>query len=276
MSCLFQNADGAHLSWEAPSNAAGTVSEYSVYLAIRSQATNQLDVKELGGVAGTNSTPVQLAFVRVYCGPQPSCTVSMATLKNAHIDYSTKPAIIFRIAAKNDKGYGSKCCFLSFLGVCCLLLPSIFFTDFKCTCTMHAVLFSFHFFSFFSFFFSFFLQNSVWFQITCPNCVTLSYIFSWCRVCICCLWQWIYHLIYVALSIINALRACVDIYIRQLGPFSTSTLWFIDLTVATCYIQYVFLSLCPFFFFIWENGQNTKILKVQPFSYDIKMAANSY
>ena len=152
MSCLFQNADGAHLSWEAPSNAAGTVSEYSVYLAIRSQATNQLDVKELGGVAGTNNTPVQLAFVRVYCGPQPSCTVSMATLKNAHIDYSTKPAIIFRIAAKNDKGYGSKCCFLSFLGVCCLLLPSIFFTDFKPLVYMYNAC-SIVFISFFFFFF---------------------------------------------------------------------------------------------------------------------------
>ena len=47
----------------------------------------------------------QLTFVRVYCGGVSSCTVTTDTLKNAHIDYTTKPAIIFRIAAKNEKGW---------------------------------------------------------------------------------------------------------------------------------------------------------------------------
>lgn len=102
---MSQNAEGAHLSWEAPSNTAGNVSEYSVYLAIRSQSANQSDDKPVAGLTpSTSSTPVQLAFVRVYCGAQPTCTVSTATLQSAHIDFSTKPAIIFRIAAKNDKG----------------------------------------------------------------------------------------------------------------------------------------------------------------------------
>ncbi|KAK2553344.1 Host cell factor 1 [Acropora cervicornis] len=104
---ISKNAEGAHLSWEAPSNAAGNVSEYSVYLAIRSQSTNQSEAdKPVAGLTSTSSTPVQLAFVRVYCGAQATCTVSTATLQSAHIDFSTKPAIIFRIAAKNDKGYG--------------------------------------------------------------------------------------------------------------------------------------------------------------------------
>lgn len=104
-----QNAEGAHLSWEAPSNTAGNVSEYSVYLAIRSQSSNQSDEKPVAGLTSTtSSTPVQLAFVRVYCGAQPTCTVSTATLQSAHIDFSTKPAIIFRIAAKNDKGWVCK------------------------------------------------------------------------------------------------------------------------------------------------------------------------
>ena len=35
------------------------------------------------------------------------------------------------------------------------------------------------------------------------------------------------------------------------------TLWFIDLILVTCHIQYTFLGLCQFF--SWENGQNTKI-----------------
>ena len=62
---------------------------------------------------------------------------------------------------------------------------------------------------------------------------------------------------------INALRACVYIYIRQLSSFRAHTLWFINLTVATCHIQYTFLSLCQFV--SRENGQNTRILQVRHF-----------
>lgn len=47
-----------------------------------------------------------MAFVRVYCGQSPSATVTTATLATAHLDVSSKPAVIFRIAARNEKGYG--------------------------------------------------------------------------------------------------------------------------------------------------------------------------
>lgn len=76
---------------------SGKIIEYSVYLAIQSS--------QAGGEA-KSSTPAQLAFMRVYCGPSPSCLVQSSSLSNAHIDYTTKPAIIFRIAARNEKGYG--------------------------------------------------------------------------------------------------------------------------------------------------------------------------
>lgn len=91
-----QNLDGAQLTWEPPVVTSGKITEYSVYLAIQSsQAT-----------AASSSGPAQLAFMRVYCGPSPSCLVPASSLANAHIDYTTKPAIIFRIAARNQKGYG--------------------------------------------------------------------------------------------------------------------------------------------------------------------------
>ena len=45
--------------------------------------------------------------------------------------------------------------------------------------------------------------------------------------------------IFSSISIYNALRA----FIRQLSSFTAPTLWFIDLTVATCHIQYNFLTL---------------------------------
>ncbi|XP_072928090.1 host cell factor 1-like isoform X1 [Hemitrygon akajei] len=89
-------ADGAQLSWEPPAVTSGSIIEYSVYLALPgSQAADPKPV-------GTS----HLLFVRVYCGPLPTCLVSSANLANAHVDTTTKPAIIFRIAAKNEKGYG--------------------------------------------------------------------------------------------------------------------------------------------------------------------------
>ncbi len=96
MILVLQNLDGAQLTWEPPAVTSGKITEYSVYLAIQSsQATSS-----------SGSGPAQLAFMRVYCGPNPSCLVQASSLANAHIDYTTKPAIIFRIAARNQKGYG--------------------------------------------------------------------------------------------------------------------------------------------------------------------------
>ncbi|XP_056646193.1 host cell factor 2 [Diorhabda sublineata] len=89
---IAKSGDGAHLSWEPPSANQGEILEYSVYLAVRG--------KDKG------NPPGQLAFVRVYCGPSNQCVVSNTSLSAAHLDTTTKAAIIFRIAAKNDKGYG--------------------------------------------------------------------------------------------------------------------------------------------------------------------------
>ncbi|XP_032893953.1 host cell factor 2 [Amblyraja radiata] len=93
---ITKSADGAHLTWEPPATTAGKILEYSVYLAVRS-----IQVTE-----SKSGSPAQLAFMRVYCGTKPSCVVSSSHLANAHIDCTTKPAIIFRIAARNEKGYG--------------------------------------------------------------------------------------------------------------------------------------------------------------------------
>jgi len=95
-----QSADGTHLSWDPPQNTAGTILEYSVYLAVRNDQAATMATRTPG------SGPAQLAFVRVYYGPHPQCLVQNASLQQAHVDYTTKPAIIFRIAARNEKGYG--------------------------------------------------------------------------------------------------------------------------------------------------------------------------
>lgn len=50
----------------------------------------------------------QMHFVRVYGGAFAECSVNAGQLLQAHLDTSTssKPAIIFRIAARNERGYG--------------------------------------------------------------------------------------------------------------------------------------------------------------------------
>uniref|UniRef100_A0A673WWE2 Host cell factor 1 n=1 Tax=Salmo trutta TaxID=8032 RepID=A0A673WWE2_SALTR len=97
---ISKSPDGAHLTWEPPSVTSGKIIEYSVYLAIQSAQSGEQ------AKPTTTTTPAQLAFMRVFCGPNPSCLVQSSSLSNAHIDYTTKPAIIFRIAARNEKGYG--------------------------------------------------------------------------------------------------------------------------------------------------------------------------
>ncbi|XP_053674821.1 host cell factor [Anopheles nili] len=95
---ISKSPDGAHLSWEPPSSTTGDILEYSVYLAIKSQ--NAVKDKT------ATTSAAQLAFVRVYCGSNNQCTVANQSLQTAHVDFTSKPAIIFRIAARNDKGYG--------------------------------------------------------------------------------------------------------------------------------------------------------------------------
>lgn len=90
--------DGASLTWEAPPTSSGKILEYSVCLAIKNP-------KEVPPQSVKPST-TNLNFVRVYCGPNNAAVVSHESLGAALIDRTNKPAIIFRIAAKNEKGYG--------------------------------------------------------------------------------------------------------------------------------------------------------------------------
>lgn len=57
---ITKSGEGAHLSWEAPQFTSGEITEYSVYLAVKSATTQQQTT--------VTSNPNQLAFVRVYCG----------------------------------------------------------------------------------------------------------------------------------------------------------------------------------------------------------------
>ncbi|KAE8615162.1 hypothetical protein XENTR_v10008429 [Xenopus tropicalis] len=89
---ITKNAECIHISWDTPSSPTGNILEYSAYLAIRtSQVAETLN---------------QLVFMKIYCGQKTSCTVTAAQLANAHVDCSSRPAVVFRISAKNEKGYG--------------------------------------------------------------------------------------------------------------------------------------------------------------------------
>ncbi|KAA0720649.1 Host cell factor 2 [Triplophysa tibetana] len=91
---ITKDSDSVHIAWEPPTSLSGKILEYSMYLAVRKSKGNN-----------TERTG-ELAFIRIYRGTKTSCTVSETQLNNAHIDCSARPAIVFRIAAKNEQGYG--------------------------------------------------------------------------------------------------------------------------------------------------------------------------
>lgn len=88
---------GASLAWQPPANA--DVIEYSVYLSVKKEYTTG----QSGGPPTGKSN-----FTRVYIGHDAACIVSHALLAQAATSTSdsNKAAVIFRIAAKNKKGYG--------------------------------------------------------------------------------------------------------------------------------------------------------------------------
>lgn len=90
--------DTVHIAWDAPSSPSGKIVEYSMYLAVK---------KSRAGSSCSERTG-QMAFIRIYRGTKTSCSVSASHLENAHIDCSqaNRPAVVFRIAAKNEQGYG--------------------------------------------------------------------------------------------------------------------------------------------------------------------------
>ncbi|CAM4562637.1 unnamed protein product [Leuciscus chuanchicus] len=91
---ITKDTDSVHITWEPPTSLSGKILEYSMYLAVRKSRGNSAE------------RPGELAFIRIYRGIKTSCTVSEAQLSNAHIDCSARPAVVFRIAAKNEQGYG--------------------------------------------------------------------------------------------------------------------------------------------------------------------------
>lgn len=93
------NNNFTHISWEPPQISCGIINEYSVYLSVR-------PAKEENQLQTSGQKRQQLSFVQIYCGTESSCIIDAEVLSKANIDYSSKPAILFRIAAKNDKGYG--------------------------------------------------------------------------------------------------------------------------------------------------------------------------
>ncbi|KAL0196285.1 hypothetical protein M9458_009857, partial [Cirrhinus mrigala] len=91
---ITKDKDSVHITWEPPTSPSGKITEYSMYLAVRKSRGNSVE------------RPGELAFIRIYRGTKTSCTVSENQLSNAHIDCSARPAVVFRIAAKNEQGYG--------------------------------------------------------------------------------------------------------------------------------------------------------------------------
>ncbi|XP_074553929.1 host cell factor 2 isoform X2 [Halichoeres trimaculatus] len=93
---ITKGTDSVHITWEPPTSTSGRILEYSMYLAVKKNRSS------------SSERPGQMAFIRIYRGTKMSCSVSSSHLDNAHIDSSAsnRPAVVFRIAAKNEQGYG--------------------------------------------------------------------------------------------------------------------------------------------------------------------------
>ncbi|RMZ99332.1 host cell factor 1 isoform X2, partial [Brachionus plicatilis] len=95
---ITKMGQAAQIFWEPPEDQelGSNITEYSVYLQTKAKSNN----------ASPSNTNHDLCFTQIYCGSEPSCVVSAEVLTRAYVDLSAKPAILFRIAAKNEKGYG--------------------------------------------------------------------------------------------------------------------------------------------------------------------------
>jgi hypothetical protein len=96
--------EDVYITWEPPQIINGTIKGYAVYLSVNSLQSHQQTTQQ---PVADSLAQQQLSFIQVYSGTEPNCIVSAEILSRAHIDTNGKPAVLFRIAAKNEKGYGS-------------------------------------------------------------------------------------------------------------------------------------------------------------------------
>ena len=101
---ISKSGNNASISWEPPQISCGPIKEYCVYLSVKQQKPEDSSATDLNNPNSSGSG--SLSFIQVYCGAEPSCTINADVLAKAYVDTTNKPAILFRIAAKNEKGYG--------------------------------------------------------------------------------------------------------------------------------------------------------------------------
>lgn len=88
---ISKTPEGALISWLPPESSGGKITGYSVCLAVP-----------------TTKPPHEqhVNFQRVYTGVETLAVISNEYLEGARIETGSKPAILFRIAAKNKLGFG--------------------------------------------------------------------------------------------------------------------------------------------------------------------------
>lgn len=102
---ISKSGNNAHIYWEPPKDLdSGPIKEYSVYLQTRSK--NPTTTTTTADPTTTVKSQELLQFTQIYCGIESNCVATADVLSQAYIDTTSKPAILFRIAAKNEKGYG--------------------------------------------------------------------------------------------------------------------------------------------------------------------------
>ena len=86
---ISKNAEGVEISWNSSENA----NDYGLYLAVNPTVRQ--------------SNASKYTFIHVYGGTEPKCRLAKKQLENALIEKSPRPAVVFRIVARNAKGFSN-------------------------------------------------------------------------------------------------------------------------------------------------------------------------
>ncbi|XP_049846533.1 host cell factor homolog hcf-1-like isoform X2 [Schistocerca gregaria] len=91
--------DGVQLCWDSPKKEK--VREYSVFMAVRGPSSQ---------VSGEDKSNIyecdQLQYFRIYKGAGNKCAITKEHISSAYLHKTDNYGFIFRIAAKNERGYG--------------------------------------------------------------------------------------------------------------------------------------------------------------------------
>ncbi|XP_049807198.1 host cell factor homolog hcf-1-like [Schistocerca nitens] len=96
---LLMTDNGIQLCWDSPEKEK--VREYGVYMAVRGPSS-QVSGEDKSNICVSD----ELQYVCIYKGARNKCAITKEHVSSAYLHKTDNYGFIFRIAAKNERGYG--------------------------------------------------------------------------------------------------------------------------------------------------------------------------